>query len=666
MAYETDSSAVNPKSICARVYRDLKFSWEKMASLRDAIREDFKFELGKQWDVEDVDELRRAGVKALTINKIKPIIKLLTGIERQSKSDYKAFPEGGEDQITAEIATRLMKNVVKNSFLEIKFSEVFKNGCIGGMCFLEPYVDYSFDMINGDMKFKKISPLDIFLDPNFKEYDLSDSKFIGKVTWDLSKEDLIALFPKDKAKIEKIENGKLNLDTATTGVVHFQKRDYSRTGSGNSVLTENTPTEACYDLVDYFYKELGTRYFCVISDKGIIEEFEKQSDAEQFNAQFGGVIVERDIPVIMHAQVCGNVELYNGVAWSYPQYRTYPIIPYFAELVTEELDDLSVTIQGVVRGLKDLNLEYNKRRTQELRHLNSSANSGFEIEENQLSKEEEDKLKKFGSSPGIVIKRRQNSPAIGRITPMPLSQGHSQLAAENAQDLKEASGVNPDLLANSSQSQSGRAILLKQRQGLAMIQEMLDNFAITKKIAGKFILSQMPDIFTLESAKKILGSAFVYDNFNVPVNMILDRGLSKIANGYDNEVTKLERETMLKYPQVQEGQPITDESGQLVTAVDTDTADNVIKSVLNNKDLVKYDISVGEGIFSETIRMANFTDLKELAGQGVPIPPQSLIELSMIPESQKKTIMNQLQAQMASQMAPAASPSKPGVNSEMK
>ena len=650
------------KNIVEKVYRDLKYSSERMASLREKIRDDFKFELGSQWDTDDVEELRKAGVKALTINKIKPIIKLLTGIERQSKSDYKALPEGGEDNISAEVATRLMKNVVKNSYLEIKFSEQFKNGCIGGMCFLEPYVDYSFDMINGDMKFKKVSPLDIYLDPHFKEYDLSDSKFIIKVTSDLSKEDLLALFPNDKAKIESIASGKLSLSNMPDAGVHFQRKDYSSTGTVNKFGLDEHKNEPMYDLIDYFYKELGRRYFCVIQEKGLIEEFETSSKAEEFNAQFGGLIVERDIPVIMHAQVCGNVELYNGVAWSYPKYRSFPIIPYFAELVTEDLDDLSITIQGVVRGLKDLNLEYNKRRTQELRHLNSSANSGFEIEENQLSQEEEEKLKKFGSSPGIVIKRRQNSPPIGRITPMPLSQGHSQLAAENAQDLKEASGVNPDLLANSSQSQSGRAILLKQRQGLAMIQEMLDNFSITKKLAGKFILSQISDIFTLESAKKVLGSAFIYDNFNVPVNIILDRGLSKLANGYDNEITKLERETMLQYPSVQQGQPITDETGNLVTAVDTDTADSVIGSVLTNKDLVKYDISVGEGPFQDTIMMSNFMDIKELAQQGVPIPPSVLIGLSMIPESEKKSIMNQLQAQQQAAMAQ----SKPGVNSEMK
>lgn len=634
------------KDIVTKIYQDLKYSSEKMASLRKSIKEDFEFELGKQWSSEDTEELRKAGVKALTINKIKPIIKLLSGIERQSKSDFKAFPEGLEDSIVAEITTRLMKNVVKNSMLEIKLSEQFKNGCIGGMCFLEPYVDYSFDMINGDMKFKKISPLDVYLDPHFKEYDLSDSKFVIKVTSDLTEDDLLMLFPDKKSAISEIGSGKINFDNLGDGTSHVQYTDYKSLSSGKE-SSDDGQNERLYDLIDYYYRELGKRYFCVISEKGVIEEFEKKETAEDFNSQFGGVIIERNVPVIMHAQVCGGKLLYNGIAWSYPRYRNFPIIPFFAELVTEDLEDLSMTIQGVVRGLKDLNLEYNKRRTQELRHLNASANSGFEIEENQLTPEEEDKLKRFGSSPGIVIKRRANSAPISRITPMPLSQGHAQLAAENAQDLKEASGVNPDLLANSSQSQSGRAILLKQRQGLSMIQEMLDNFSVTKKLTGKFILTQLPEIFNLEAAKRVLGNAFIYDNFNVPVSLILDRGLSKIAEGRDAEVTDLEREVMLAYPDVQQGQPVTDEQGNLKTMVDTDGADEMITSVLNNKELAKYDIAIGEGVYQDTIRLANFMDIKELAQQGVPIPPNVLIGLSMIPESDKKGIMNQLQAQQA-------------------
>ena len=636
--------------IIKRMYRDLKYSSEKMSNLRTRIKDDFRFAAGDQYEAKDVADLKAAGILPIVVNKIKPILKLLTGIERQSKSDFKAFPEGAEDSISAEIASTLMKNVTKNSSLEIKLSEQFKNGSTGGMCFMEPYVDYSFDMINGDMKFKKVSPLDVYLDPNFKEYDLSDSKFLIKVTSDLSEDDLNNLFPDKEKEIKDIRNGNIDFDRITTFI---ETDDYPELSDSLNQVSDDRDVPT-YDLIDYYYKESQVRFFVVISEKNIIEEFETEEEAQDFNEQFGGIIIQRNVPVIMLCQVVGATELFKGISPSYPAWRTFPIIPYFYDLVTEDLNEMSLTIQGIVCGIKDLNLEYNKRRTQELKHLNASANSGFDIEEGQLTKEELAKLKKYGSSSGVVIQRRQNSQPLGRISPMPLSQGHSQLAAENAQDLKEASGVNPDLLANSSQSQSGRAILLKQRQGLVMIQEPLDNFSMTKKIIGKFILSQLPDIFTLESAKRVLGDAWIYDNFNTPVNVILDRGLAKLQNGLDDQVTELEQQVMLQFPENTQGQPIVDENNELRTVVDTDVADEVIGNVLNNKELAKYDVAIGEGPYADTIKLANFNDIKDLAQQGVPIPPNVLIELSMIPETKKQGILQQLQAQAeAAQLAPA-------------
>jgi len=249
----------------------------------------------------------------------------------------------------------------------------------------------------------------------------------------------------------------------------------------------------------------------------------------------------------------------------------------------------------------------------------------------------------------VVIVRKKGSNPLIRITPMPLSQGHAQLAAENAQDLKEASGVNPDLLANDSQSQSGRAILFKQRQGLVMVQEMLDNFSETKKLIGRFILSQFKELFTVESAMRILGDSYIAETFKTPVNIILERGLQKVEEGKENEISQLEGATMLQYPNMSSDQPIVDERNQLVTTTDFDTAFQTINNILNDAELNKYDIAIGEGPYQDTIRLANFMDLKDLAQQGVPIPPNVLIEMSMIPPNEKKGILNQLEAQAAAQ-----------------
>jgi hypothetical protein len=178
-----------------------------------------------------------------------------------------------------------------------------------------------------------------------------------------------------------------------------------------------------------------------------------------------------------------------------------------------------------------------------------------------------------------------------------------------------------------------------------MIQEPLDNHGKTKRLTGQFILSQLKEIYTIESALKVIGDSWIADNFMVPVNHILARGLAKVEQ--NQTPTDLEKTVMLQYPMQDPAVPIKDESGQLAQTVDMDTAKELINKVLNDTELGKYDVNIGEGPYAETIRMANFLDIKELATQGVPIPPDTLIELSMIPEGQKKNIMRSLQAAQA-------------------
>jgi hypothetical protein len=632
------------KELLKKIYEDLQKSYDAYKQLHKAVKEDFKFVQGEQWDPNDVEDLRIAGVKALVINKLKPIIKLLTGIERQSQSDHKAFPEGGEDQVVSDVATRLLKNTNKLSDLSDTQSEVFKHGVIGGLSYIEPYMDYSYSLIHGTMKFKKLACEEVFPDPDAEEYDLSDGSFMIKVKRGLTRDQLKVLFPDEEKKIDKMGSALINWEDFPTHMVQIDTgEDY------NDESKNRDEKRGGFDLIDYFYKKMEKKYFVAVAEQGLIEEQPDKQTAEDIASRIPNArILSKMVPVIRHAQAIGSELMYDDVAWFYPAWKKFHIIPFFCERITENIGNKEVSIQGIIRGIKDLQEEYNKRRTQELRHLNSSANSGFDVEEGQLDEQNMRKIKKYGSAPGVVIVRKPGTAPINRISPMPLSQGHSQLAAENAQDLKEASGVNPDLLATDSKSQSGRAILLKQRQGLVMIQEPLDNHGKTKRLTGQFILSQFKEIYTIESAMKVLGDAWIADNFMVPVNHILARGLAKVSQ---NEMpTDLEKSVMLQYPMQDPSIPIKDETGQLAQTVDMDSAKEIINKVLNDAEIGKYDVNIGEGPYAETIRMANFLDIKELATQGVPIPPDTLIELSMIPEGQKKNIMKSLQAAQAAQM----------------
>ncbi|MBI4396853.1 MAG: hypothetical protein HY548_07145, partial [Elusimicrobia bacterium] len=453
-----------------KVLSDFKRAYVAKADWLKEAEEDFLFVLGKQWDDDDVETLRKVGVRALTINKIRPNIQLITGIESQNRSDFKAFPEGGEDSLKAEIATVLMKNVMKTANGDYIVSEQFEDGTICGESFLEPYLDYTENLINGEMKLRKADFNQFFPDPDSKSYDLSDAKYVCKVTFDLSKDELLTLFPNKEAQIKAITNGKLDLSAAwlTQGVMgaHLQKSDYPRQ---QEAAPGDEPEEPRFDLLEYYYKKYIPTFFVADLKQGRIQQTRDQAEAENFvkvatendpPGKPSARVIKKMVPEIWVASMVGRSDkfLENDHAWSCPRWKGYPLIPFYAHRSTAPIKNKEYKVQGIARSMKDGNRQYNKLKTQELRHLNSSANSGWQCDDDTLTPDQENDYRKYGSAPGIVLKHKSQKEAPRQIFPSPLSQGHAQLAAECSQDLKEGSGINADLLAMQDGGQaSGRA-----------------------------------------------------------------------------------------------------------------------------------------------------------------------------------------------------------------
>ena len=615
--------------------------------IKEAI-EDYEFAVGKQWDENVLDKLAKDGVRGLTINKIQPNIFLVSGIQRQNRSDFRAFPEGGEDTTLAEITTRLLKNVMKCGRANYKLSEMFEDGLICGEGWLEPYIDYTYDLLNGEMKFKKVSCFNIYPDPDFSEYDLSDAEYIDKFTSGLSEKQAIQLFPDKEEDIKKIKNRKLDLELLTEDA-EKQTRGYSASGNVKSeaMLGGTQKERNAFDLLEHHYRSYVKKYLVVDRIKGKTKEADKLELAEAYVKLAEQQVVENDkhpelpkaaiivrtVPELRIAAMLGDTLIDDYVAPFYPRWKTFGLIPFFAHRITTPLKEIKeYQLQGIVRSLKDPQRELNKRRTQELRHLNSTTNSGWISEKGAWVKKAE--VKRLGASAGVVLEYNQGYTRPERITPAPLSQGHAQLAAENTQDMKEISGINSDLLAMGDQSSSGRAIALRQQQGVVMIQRILDNFGHTKQLLGRFILSQLGELYTIESAIKVCGNQFIKLNFSRPV---------------------------MQAPQTDEqGNPIsagdvpeTDERGELVLEVNQNDVLAVFNMVLNDEDVAKYDVAVGEGAYNETIRYSNSLLLMEMLEKGAPIPPEIIIEESMLNGDTKNKIKAAIATAQKAQQADA-------------
>jgi hypothetical protein len=670
-----ESMPKNKELTIEKSMADFKSAYRAKRKLIEREREDFLFALGKQWSDEDAKKLESVGIKPITDNRIQPNIFLLTGLERQNRTEFKAFPEGEEDGLKADIATALFKHAIKISDFGFKSSDQFKDGVTCGESHLEPYLDRTRSLINARPCWKKCDGNMIFPEPGCREYDYSDARYIYKLTVDVSMDDLISLYPEKRKKIEEAESGKLELDVAQGGEKHRQKRDYGKDGE-----VPDCPREDGFDLVERFYKKFVEKVF--IGDKqtgeikeaedldraqGFVDDYRAGIDKENFDyvnalEQFRlsqvtqvdpvtgvtiptpyveqpepptqknadrFIIIKRNVPEIwMYAHVQGIDEpLADERAWFYPKWKSYPFVPFFARFSTAPItgDDRHLLVQGIVNPVKGVQEKHNKAEMLMLRHLNTATNSGWLSEEDAWV--DRAAAKKFGTEAGVNLEYKKGSQKPERIFPMPLSQGHAQIAMDSAEAIKSQLGMNSDLIAaQQGGGDSGRAIALRQRQGLLMVQELFDNLSRSRKIAGRFLLSQLGEIYDTETAKKVLGEAFLAKNFP-PL--------------------------MLKNTETGQDEPMKEPTGEPM-AYDKEMAEVAIAEVLSG-DLEEYDVSVGETVASETMQLARAAEVKEIAASlpGI-VPPEVLINESQLSESTKNSIRSAIQNAQAQQAAMAS------------
>lgn len=659
---KTDTKKKKGDLDMATALRDWRWGLQYRRKFFAAAEEDMEFALGKQWDDDDVTELENAGVMPVTVNEVAPILQLLWGIESQNRSDIRAYPEGKEDSVEAEIVTRLLKNAIgKQAEADYKITEMFFDGNACGESWLEPWLDNTEDLIISQYRTRKSEYYQFSWDPYAKEYDLSDATFFDKFTCDLTKDQILQIYPDAEDLLKNASNGKLPTSDVGGKVdalgSHEQPLEYGEKQKGGSADPFSWAREgiANFDLLEHFYKKYVDRWYVIDQRANLVKEADGKEEAENYarianerdpdGAQVA-VAVRKKVPEIWMMAMTGGVDkpLHDGRAWSYPAWKSWPYMPYFAQRSTAKLKESSrdLAIQGITRRIKSLNREKNKRRTQELRHLNQSANSGWLTPENAWVNR--DDVENYGSASGVNLEYKQEIGKPERIYPMALSQGHAQLAQESSDDIKRASGVNPDLLAaQEGGTDSGRAIALRQKQGLVMVQPYLDNYTRTKKIYTKFTMSQLPELFTIERAMRVCGDAFIAENFQKPVMVPL------IDPKTGQPVIDPRTQQPALAPQID---PMT---GQPVMETDMAAATEMFKKVINDKELMLYDVAIGEVVSKETVQYVNFLLLSEMMGQGVPIPPDVMVDESTLPQASKEKIKKALQAQLA---AAATKPKK--------
>ena len=159
-------------------------------------------------------------------------------------------------------------------------------------------------------------------------------------------------------------------------------------------------------------------------------------------------------------------------------------------------------IQGVVRGLRDAQYLYNRRKIIELDILESQINSGWKYKENALVNPKDIFLS--GQGRGLALKDEANMTDVEQIMPPQVPPSMIQLSEILAKEVQEISGVNEELLGSAMDEKAGVFSMLSQGAGLTTLQILFDHLDLCAEVLGKLMIDIIQTNFTPGKVKKIL------------------------------------------------------------------------------------------------------------------------------------------------------------------
>lgn len=427
--------------------------------------------------------------RQFNFNRIRRIINMISGYQRRNRKSTIVTPVENADAETADQFTKILMWINQQEGILETISESFEGSLVTGMNLLHVWVDYRSDPISGNIKVDNCSYNSFLIDPYFRKPDLSDCRAIWKRSF-LTKRECISLMPAHGEEIL----GLIGLDSGTGRDGKFQFMPESYNYGMKNLLT--------YD--EFWYRDYRTQKMLADTQTGETMEWPSGDNEDQlklFLKTYPQVaVIEQEIPTVRLAVVIQGKVFYDGP--NPMGVDLYPFVPVFS-YYAPQMPYFPTRVQGVVRGLRDPQYLYNRRKIIELDILESQINSGYIYKENALVNPK-DIWQLAGQGKGLALKEEANMSDVVQIQPPQVPPSMIELSKIMGQEIQEISGVNEELLGSAMDDKAGVLSMLRQGAGLTTLQVLFDHLDRAQKLLGNLMLNLVQTNFTPGKVQKIL------------------------------------------------------------------------------------------------------------------------------------------------------------------
>lgn len=208
----------------------------------------------KQLTEAEKQALEKRGQPPVIFNEIKPKVKTMLGLEKQTRKDPKAFPRNPDDEEAARACTDAIRFVCDDSRWDDVRSAAAKNVAIEGTGAV--FVGFKQTRQGLDPEIRKLAWDRFYYDPYSSEDDFADAQFKGVVVW-LDLDEARSLYP---------EADEVILDTwksSSSGETYDDKPKYKTWADHKRRRVR---------LCEHYYREGDAWMYCVFTGAGFVVE----------------------------------------------------------------------------------------------------------------------------------------------------------------------------------------------------------------------------------------------------------------------------------------------------------------------------------------------------------------------------------------------------------
>ena len=462
------------------IIRDAREAFERAAEAeaenrRDAL-DDLKFaRLGEQWPAAIKRERDLDGRPCLTINRLPAFIRQVVNDARQNKPAIVVHPlDDRADPATAEVFNGLIRHIEQSSDAEVAYDTALDFAVTGGFGYFRINTRYaSDDTFDQDLTIERVAnPFSIYGDPDATAADSSDwnSAFV------------VDTLP--KAAFEARWKGAEPADWTADAYASLNGPWLE----GERVM-----------VAEHWRRVAMQRSIVALSDGQVVELAVYEKQKAMFDA-LGVHVVGRPRQVASHKvtqQILTGAEVLETVEWAG---KFIPIVPVYGE---ELHVDGRRRLRGLVRDAKDPQRMFNYWRTTSTELVALAPKTPF-IGRKGAFETDSAKWATANTQSHAYIEYDGPEP--------PMRQGFAGppagalMEASNASDdMKAIMGLYDASLGAASDEASGKAILLRQREGDVSTFHYVDNLNRAMRHAGRVLLDLIPKVYGTPRVVRILG-----------------------------------------------------------------------------------------------------------------------------------------------------------------